>query len=116
VDSGEDFFVRRAGFGMRRPRCTRNPSRCGAELVAASINAAAVAIGAAPSTRRLSAHDFLPGGLIAWPVALCDFLYSDIELFGLSDFGFLASLLLRIWPFAIDPSMRQPRQGRRMQL
>ena len=40
-----------------------------------------------------------------WPPAWSDFLYSDIELFGLSDFGFLASLLLRIWPLAIDSSI-----------
>jgi hypothetical protein len=42
-----------------------------------------------------SVQDFFPGGLKDWPVAPCDFLYSDTELFGLSDFGFLASLLPR---------------------
>jgi hypothetical protein len=41
-------------------------------------------------------QDFFPGGLRAWPVSPCDFLYSETELFGLSDFGFLASLLLLI--------------------
>jgi hypothetical protein len=38
-------------------------------------------------------QDFLPGGLKAWPVLPCDFLYSETELFGSLDFGFLASLL-----------------------
>jgi hypothetical protein len=73
----------------------------------------------APTIRRrrraidyaASGQDFLPGGLIDWPVAACDFLYSDIELFGLSDFGFFASLLLRIWPLAIGSSIRQPPSG-----
>jgi hypothetical protein len=41
-------------------------------------------------------QDFFPGGLKGWPVAPCDFLYSETEVFGLSDFGFLASLLLLI--------------------
>lgn len=41
----------------------------------------------------LSLQDFFPGGLRAWPVAPCDFLYSETALFGLSAFGFLASLL-----------------------
>jgi hypothetical protein len=47
----------------------------------------------APSADRLSVQDFFPRGFRAWPVAPCDFWYSDTELFGLSDFGFLASLL-----------------------
>ena len=54
--------------------------------------------------RDKSAQDFLPGACNAWPVGPCDFLYSDTEPLGLSDFGFLASLLFRICPFAIDSS------------
>jgi hypothetical protein len=50
---------------------------------------------------------FLPGGCNAWPVAPCDFLYSETPLLGLSDFGFLDSLLFRICPFAIDSSFGQ---------
>jgi hypothetical protein len=39
-------------------------------------------------------------------------LYSDIELFGLSDFGFLASLLLRILTFAMASSLIPGGQAR----
>jgi hypothetical protein len=71
---------------------------------------------ASSPTAGLSLQDFFPGGFRAWPVAPCDFLYSDTELFGLSDFGFLASLLPLSWPFAIDSSFSQPRPepGRRL--
>jgi len=50
------------------------------------------------SAIRLAAErqGFLPAGGTVLPPPANDFLYSDIELFGLSDFGFLASLLLRI--------------------
>jgi hypothetical protein len=45
---------------------------------------------------RASVQDFLLGGGTLWPPAASDFLYSETEFFVLSDFGFLASLLLRI--------------------
>jgi hypothetical protein len=38
-------------------------------------------------------HFLFAGGIVAWPLAPCDNLYAEPPLFGLSDFGFLASLL-----------------------
>jgi hypothetical protein len=67
--------IQRFGLAHRKPRAPASP---------------------ADAARLSAAQDFLPGGWIAWPPVACDFLYSDIELFALSDFGFLASLLLRI--------------------
>jgi len=46
----------------------------------------------------------------AWPPFPCDFLYSETEPFGLSAFGFLASLFPFISPFAMENSCR-PRSG-----
>ena len=57
------------------------------------------------SAAELENHDlnqvlFL-GRTIAWPLLASDCLYSETCPFGLSDFGFLASLLPFSCPFAI---------------
>ena len=42
---------------------------------------------------RPSSQDFFPGGIMVWPLLLNDCLYAETEPFGLSAFGFFASLL-----------------------
>jgi hypothetical protein len=68
-------------------RSEAQPARCGSAIRFAAAS-----------------QDFLPAGGTLWPPAASDFLYSDIVPLGLSDFGFLASLALRICPLAIDSS------------
>jgi hypothetical protein len=56
--------------------------------------------------RRAAANqDFFDGGTIAWPLLALDCLYTDMEPFGFSPFGFLDSLLLLCCPFAIASSL-----------
>lgn len=82
----------------RAPRSSQGPpgGRLSAKPGQHRVLAVWTSAGEARGRGRASVQDFLAGGGALWPLPASDFLYSDIELFGLSDFGFLASLLLRI--------------------
>jgi hypothetical protein len=102
VDDERDGDARAA-----RPSDFRQAAAMAAEIAfgnACHVGSPVAKAGAMPSAQMTgavesgpqAAQDFLLGGGTLWPPAASDFLYSETEFFVLSDFGFLASLLLRI--------------------